>query len=105
MPTNTELSKDPSAVSVRINELFEKLSPVLSVKDLTELLGKDRATVYRWLKKGELPGVLIDGTTWIIYRDEVKDYLLSRHNQAGTVPQENATGEDDAEPVEESLSG
>jgi hypothetical protein len=27
------------------------------------------------------PGVFID-TTWIIYRDEVKDYLLSRQNQA-----------------------
>jgi excisionase family DNA binding protein len=105
MPKSTELSKDPSARSVRIDELFEKLSPILSVKDLTELLGKDRATVYRWLKKGELPGVLIDGTTWIIYRDEVKDYLLSRHNQAGTAQQENAAGGDDAEPVKESLSG
>ncbi|MDP9696179.1 UNVERIFIED_ORG: excisionase family DNA binding protein [Arthrobacter globiformis] len=50
--------------------------------DLTRILGKDRTTVYRWLRKGEIPGVLID-TTWIIYRDEVKDYLLSRHNQAG----------------------
>lgn len=46
-------------MSVRIDEMFEKLSAVLSVKDLTELLGKDRATVYRWLKKGELPGVRI----------------------------------------------
>lgn len=74
-------------MSVRISELFEKLSPVLSVKDLTELLGKDTDTVYWWLKKGELPGVLVDGTTWIVYRDEVKDYLLSRHNQAGGTPQ------------------
>lgn len=46
-------------MSVRIDEMFEKLPAVLSVKDLTELLGKDRATVYRWLKKGELPGVRI----------------------------------------------
>lgn len=41
--------------------------------------------MYRWLRKGEVPAVLID-TTWIIYRDEVKDYLLSRHNQAGGAP-------------------
>ena len=84
-------------MSVRIDELFEKLSPVLSVKDLTELLGKDRATVYRWLKKGELPGILIE-STWVIYRDEVKDYLLSRHNQARGTPHEEGTStKDDAE--------
>jgi excisionase family DNA binding protein len=82
----------------RIDEMFEKLPPVLSVKDLTDILGKDRTTVYRWLKKGELPGILVDGTTWIIYRDEVKDYLLSRHNQTGTVPLENAPVTDDTEP-------
>jgi excisionase family DNA binding protein len=73
----------------RIDEMFEELPPVLSVKDLTHILGKDRATVYRWLKKGEIPGVLIE-STWVIYRDEVKDYLLSRHNQAGAIPPESA---------------
>jgi DNA-binding Xre family transcriptional regulator len=73
-------------MSVRIDELFENLPSVLTVTDLTRILGKDRTTVYRWLKKGEVPGVLID-TTWIIYRDEVRDYLLSRHNQAGGAPQ------------------
>ncbi|MFJ5695970.1 helix-turn-helix domain-containing protein [Arthrobacter sp. NPDC093125] len=52
-------------MNVRIDELFENLRLVLSVSDLTRILGKDRATVYRWLKKGEVPGVLID-TTWII---------------------------------------
>jgi excisionase family DNA binding protein len=64
----------------RIDGLFEDLPRVLSVTDLTRILGKDRTTVYRWLRKGEVPAVLID-TTWIIYRDEVKD-LLSGHNQA-----------------------
>lgn len=81
----------------RIHGMFEKLPPVLSVKDLTEILGKDRATVYRWLKKGELPGVLIE-STWVIYRDEVKDYLLSRHNQAGATPPESALAMGDTEP-------
>ena len=64
----------------RIDELFESLSRVVSVTDLTRILGKDRTTVYRWQRKGEVPAVLID-TTWIIYRDEVKD-LLSGHSQA-----------------------
>jgi excisionase family DNA binding protein len=81
----------------RIDEMFENLPPVLTVKDLTDILGKDKATVYRWLKKGEIPGILVDGTTWIIYRDEVKDYLLSRHNQAGNTPQESAPATDDTE--------
>lgn len=81
----------------RIDEMFEKLPPVLSVKDLTDILGKDRATVYRWLKKGEIPGILIE-STWVIYRDEVKDYLLSRHNQTGAPPPESApAGDDDTE--------
>jgi excisionase family DNA binding protein len=83
-------------MSVRIDELFENLPPVLTVTDLTRILGKDRTTVYRWLKKGEIPGVLID-TTWIIYRDEVRDYLLSRHNQAVGAPQASPT-EEDSEP-------
>lgn len=80
----------------RIDEMFAKLPPVLSVKDLTDILGKDRATVYRWLKKGELPGVLIE-STWVIYRDEVKDYLVSRHNQAGARAGQNAPAKDDSE--------
>jgi excisionase family DNA binding protein len=89
-------------MSVRIDELFENLPPVLTVTDLTRILGKDRTTVYRWLRKGEVPGVLID-TTWIIYRDEVRDYLLSRHNQAGgaaraqdSAPEDNDPGDLDA---------
>jgi excisionase family DNA binding protein len=91
-------------MTVRIDELFEKLPAVLSVKDLTEILGKDRTTVYRWLKKGEVPGVLID-TTWIIYRDEVRDFLLSRHNQNGTVPtDESEPVADDTERLEEPSS-
>ncbi|MGN7252464.1 helix-turn-helix domain-containing protein [Arthrobacter sp. SAFR-014] len=60
---------------------------------LTRILGKDRTTVYRWLNKGEVPGVLID-TTWIIYRDEVKGFLLSRHNQAGGAPQPSNPDQD-----------
>jgi transcriptional regulator with XRE-family HTH domain len=89
-------------MSVRIDELFENLPPVLTVTDLTRILGKDRTTVYRWLKKGEVPGVLID-TTWIIYRDEVRDYLLSRHNQAGGAPQASPPDED-SEPQDGSSS-
>jgi excisionase family DNA binding protein len=81
----------------RINEMFEKLPPVLTVKDLTEILGKDKATVYRWLKKGEIPGVLIDGTTWIIYRDEVRDYLLSKHNQTNVAPRDTPTAKDETD--------
>jgi excisionase family DNA binding protein len=89
-------------MSARIDELFENLPPVLTVTDLTRILGKDRTTVYRWLRKGEIPGVLID-TTWIIYRDEVRDYLQSRHNQAGGAPQASAP-EEDSEPQDGSSS-
>jgi excisionase family DNA binding protein len=88
----------------RIDELFENLPQVLSVTDLTRILGKDRTTVYRWLRKGEVPGVLID-TTWIIYRDEVRDYLLSRHNQAaGAPPRPDVQGDPDADGQEENIA-
>jgi hypothetical protein len=53
--------------------------------------------MYRWLQKGVVPGVLID-TTWIIYRDEVKDYLLSNHNQAGARGVELGQGQDEEDP-------
>jgi excisionase family DNA binding protein len=96
------LDEGTRPMTVRIDELFENLPLVLSVNDLTRILGKDRATVYRWLKKGEIPGVLID-TTWIIYRDEVRDYLLSRHNQIGAAPDGNSSDEG-REPEDESSS-
>jgi excisionase family DNA binding protein len=86
-------------MSVRVDELFENFPQVLTVTDLTRILGKDRTTVYRWLRKGEVPGVLID-TTWIIYRDEVRDYLLSRHNQAGGAPRVQDAAQEDNDPGE-----
>jgi DNA invertase Pin-like site-specific DNA recombinase len=66
----TALHEGTRRTSVRIDELFENLPLVLGVTDLARILGEDRATVYRRLKKGEIPGVLID-TTWVISRDEV----------------------------------
>jgi transcriptional regulator with XRE-family HTH domain len=94
---DTARDEGTQRMSVRIDELFENLPPVLSVTDLTRILGKDRTTVYRWLRKGEVPGVLID-TTWIIYRDEVRDYLLSRHNQAGGAPRVQEAAPEDRDP-------
>lgn len=68
--------------------MFENIPPVLSVKDLRDILGKDRATVYRWLKRASFPGSS-SKVRGVIYRDEVKDYLLSRHNQTSVIPPEN----------------
>jgi hypothetical protein len=90
--------KELAPMSVRIDELFGNLPLVLGVTALTRILGKDRTTVYRWLKNGEVPGVLID-TTWIIYRDEVRACLLSRHNQAGGAPRVSETAEGDSGPA------
>lgn len=57
-------------------------------------IGKDRITAYRWLQNGDLPGIKL-GKIWIIFRDEVRDYLASNHNQAE--PAKNAHGS--AEPA------
>ncbi|NMR32477.1 helix-turn-helix domain-containing protein [Arthrobacter sp. SF27] len=81
----------------RIDELFEGLPTHLTVDQLAAILGNNRVTVYRWLQSGELPGIKL-GKTWIILRDEVRDYLMSKHNQtrpSGTAGQDADLVEDD----------
>lgn len=58
----------------RLEEIFAAYPSTLSIEQLAEVLGVEPVTVYRWLRKGALPGYKI-GNTWVIYRDEVRDFM------------------------------
>ena len=64
----------------RLDDLFEGLPEKLSVEQLADLLGVTKQTAYGWLQNGHIPAYKI-GHSWVIVRDEVKDYLASRRNQ------------------------
>lgn len=83
-----------------LDERFAGLPDTLTVRQLAEVLGKDRGTVRRWLRAGELPGYLI-GSSWVIWRDEIKqalgegrERLLSRA-AAGDLPDDDDDDLDD----------
>lgn len=64
----------------RLDALFEGLPTHLSVEQLADVLGVKKQTVYNWLQRGVLPGYKIE-STWVILRDEIKDYLRSHRNE------------------------
>ena len=77
----------------RLDEAFEGLPLRLSVEQVAEMLGIDVQTAYRWLADGRVPAYKV-ARSWVILRDEIKDWLESNTNQK----RENQT-HDDAEPL------
>ncbi len=67
-------------MSQYLDNLFEGYSPILSVKDLSEILGLNTKTVYEYLQSGNLPAYHI-GTKWVIVRDEVIAFMRDAANQ------------------------
>jgi excisionase family DNA binding protein len=62
-----------------LDDLFAGYPTHLSVVQLTELLGIQRSTAYKWLSDGTIPAYRV-GSTWVILRDEVKDRVSSGRN-------------------------
>ena len=54
-------------------------SQVMTTQEISKYLGVHEMTVYRWLKKGVLPGFKIGGR-WRSKKDVLDQYLLSRMN-------------------------
>lgn len=67
-------------MSQYLDKLFEGYPPILSVKDLAEILGLNTKTVYEYLQNGALPAYHI-GTKWVIVRDEVISFMRDAANQ------------------------
>jgi len=53
------------------------ISPMLTANELANYLRVNRSTVYRLLKRGELPGFRI-GSEWRFQIEEVNRWLKSR---------------------------
>ena len=54
-------------------------SQVMTTQEISKYLGVHEMTVYRWLKKGVLPGFKIGGR-WRSKKDVLDQYLLNRMN-------------------------
>lgn len=59
-------------------ELAERFPPILSPKQLAELIGKSPKTVYEWPAKGRLDGAFRKrGTHVLLWRDRALDILFN----------------------------
>lgn len=68
-------------MSKHLDDLFEGYPTILSVRDLSQILGLNVKTVYEYLQNGSLPAYHI-GTKWVIVRDEVVAFMHNAANQA-----------------------
>lgn len=64
-------------------DLLAKYPEELTVQELSELLGKTKQTIWRWLGNDRLPGVgsRYQGT-WLVYKHELIKLLKETSNQA-----------------------
>ena len=59
-------------------ELAERFPPVLSPKQLAELLGRSRKTIYEWMARGRLDGAYrMRGKHALIWRDKALEILFT----------------------------
>lgn len=63
--------------SVKSNS--EGRSPMMSTQEISKYLGVHEMTVYRWLKKGVLPGFKVGGR-WRSKKDVLDSFLMSGLN-------------------------
>ncbi len=68
-----------------LEHLFAGYPPILSAKDLAEVLGLNSKTVYEYLQTGELPAYHI-GSKWVIVRDEIVEHISSTANTDSRKP-------------------
>lgn len=68
----------------RIDDLLEDYPPLMTAKEVAELLGVTERTVLRWLNESELPGIRYPRRGWAVVRDELRDWLTNAHNMRGT---------------------
>ncbi len=57
----------------------ENKSPMMSTQEISKYLGVHEMTVYRWLKKGVLPGFKIGGR-WRSKKDVLDTFLMNGMN-------------------------
>ena len=60
--------------------LPETRTPIMTTKDIAKYLGVHEMTVYRWLKKGILPGFKLGGL-WRSKKDVLDEWLIKKRVQ------------------------
>lgn len=68
----------------RIDDLLEHYPPLMTAKEVADLLGVTERTVLRWLNESELPGIRYPRRGWAVVRDELRDWLINAHNIRGS---------------------
>lgn len=64
----------------RLDDLFADFPTHLTVEELAQVLGVAAPTAYKWLQQGNVPGYKV-GRSWVVVRDEVKDFLAAQRNR------------------------
>jgi len=57
------------------------MKPMLTVRDVAELLVVKERTVRDWLVSGELKGYKV-GKSWRVREEDVEEFLVSRSNES-----------------------
>lgn len=65
-------NRDPRTITAP--DVLAEYDDVLGYRDLMQLLGKSKPTVYAWLQAGTIPGYFLDGR-WLVYRHELRTAL------------------------------
>ena len=62
-----------------LDALFDAYPERMTVQQLSEALNQSKQTTYKWLQNGVLPAYQIE-KTWLISRDEVRDWVWDNRN-------------------------
>ncbi|MCD4783431.1 MAG: Flp pilus assembly complex ATPase component TadA [Candidatus Eremiobacteraeota bacterium] len=57
---------------------------IIGIKEVTDILGISRSTLYRWMKDGRVTGKKLGGQ-WRFYRDDVYRLLSAPHREQGEI--------------------
>lgn len=68
----------------QLDRVFADLPDFLTIRELAEITGKDRTTMYRWLRKGIIPASRKEDNTWLISRDKVREYMERKYGPVDT---------------------
>ena len=75
-----DMSMQNSAESKPKEPVRPERTQIMTTKEIAKYLGVHEMTVYRWLKKGVLPGFKIGGR-WRSKKDLLDAYLVRRMEQ------------------------
>lgn len=64
-----------------LDRLFANRAEILTVPEVADLLRMNRASVYKWMQDGVIPGYQ-RGRSWFIVRDELKEWMQAGTNQS-----------------------